>query len=231
MGAAETLLKRGYRPQSAGTTSGELALWLSASDNPLIRDDDLKEAFGKALEHPSPYLRELALRRMPEGSSTDFVAAIANNIRSADPRVQVAACDLALRDKLSAVSPEVAAAFRTTTEAEGLRSCGSAFRQIAGRFEHVVVLAERIADPAMTPHGLDELIPLLEELNGGGYRPDPTAAEAAALSSRWLRFVRLHREDIEKERPIPLSDPSVSADLVPPGWYLFRNDKPNWPQR
>jgi hypothetical protein len=51
----------------------------------------------------------------------------------------------------------------------------------------------------------------------------------AALVPRWRAFVDANREVVASSRPLSLDDPRVPADLVPRGFRIHRQGKPDWP--
>jgi hypothetical protein len=227
MRAADILVRRGYAPNTPGETPGGMALWLVAFGNG-ARPTGWQENVSRALAHRIPYIREVAIERLPTDVIPAFLPAIRANLASTNADVQIAACDLVYRTKLNAVHAEVSNTLGTAKEEWAVRSCGNALYAIGANFERLDTLAVRLSEPDMTDMMLDMLLDLFDS-NGstGCCKTD----QGSALSTRWRAFLAARRADIEAGRSISLDDPSIPVDLLPPGITLHRSGKPDWPPK
>ena len=225
MRAADILVRRGYAPGDSADTPGNVALWLVAFGQG-ARPARWQESVSRALAHPIPYIRELAMDRMPPDVSANFAPAIRANLDSTDLDVQIAACNLAGRGMLSAIRGAVSETFRKAKETWTLRTCGNALYALNARFERADILASRLTEPDVAEEVFSSLLGLFET---DGYSSCCLLDEATALAPRWKSFIAAHRADIEAGREISLDEPDVTRDLVPAGVTLHRTGKPDWP--
>jgi hypothetical protein len=155
-------------------------------------------------------------------------------IESSDLDLQVAGCHLAERAKLMSLRNSISSVYRKTNEFWVLNACGNALYSFGSRMEMMEIAVDRLADPAAPPQLIDDFLSVLygvfEGTTGGGGQI-PTPAQGQVLSARWRTFLTAHRADIEAGKRWSLEDPEVTTDLVPSGWSLSRNGKPNWPPR
>jgi hypothetical protein len=231
--AATALVGRGYTPAALGQTPGEVVLWLAALGGGR-RPNAWAASLEQALTQEASYVREVALDHMPLPVPTSLVPAVAANVGSRDIHLQVAACRLADRAKLSALVEPVVDAFRGLVDSRALNACGNALHTLGARIELLDIAAARLAEPQL-PRGLSSdflsvLYGVLDGISGGGGQ-SATPGQARALSTRWQQFIAAHRADIMAGKRWSLDDPAVTADLVPPGWSFSRPGKPDWPPR
>ena len=222
---ADILVGRGYAPLTPGDTPGGLALWLVALGHG-ARPGGWQDDVARALIHPIPFVRELAMERLQAEVPDVFIPAIGENLKSSDPDVQIAACNLVARSRISVLHTQVSEA-RTAKEWT-LRECGNTLWALGARFERVEILVSRLTEPAMAATVLEHLLGLLDNDGWSGCCAVP-GDQAQALSVRWRALVTSHRADIEAGREIPLEAQDVTPDLLPPGMALHRRGKPNWP--
>jgi hypothetical protein len=225
--AADSLVGRGYSPVTPGDTPGGIALWLVSighGSRPARWEDDV----ARALAHPIPYIRELAMDRLSSDVPATLLTGIGRNLESASPDVQIAACSLIDRTNLASLRPQVTEALRNATEEWALRQCGETLWKLGAKFERVEILASRLTEPAVADLVLDHLLSLLDYGGAATIRAVPAEA-AQALSGRWRVFLTSRRADIEADRKISLDAADVTPDLVPVGMKLHRTGKPQWP--
>jgi hypothetical protein len=227
MRAADILVRRGYAPQAPGETPGDITLWLVAFGQG-ARPAGWLESVSRALAHRIPYIREVAIDRLPKDFPSALLPAIRTNLDSNNIEVQIAACNLVYRASLSSVHAEVSKVFRKAQDEQAVRACGNALWVLGAKFERLEIMAVRLSERDMTDMMLDMLLGLFE--NHGSSRCCKTN-QGRALSVRWRAFLAAHRADIEADRSISLDDPTVPVDLVPPGMTLNRQGKPDWPPK
>jgi hypothetical protein len=227
--AAEGLIGRGYLPPAPKDTAGDVAMWLVAigrGARPIGWESEIERALG----HDEPYIREIALDRLPLPLPASLMSAILENFGSSDVDVQVAACRLAARAKLPELRADVIEVFRKTTDSFALSAAENALYALGSRSDYFDILAMRLADAPVASQVLPTLLDVFEIT--GGFMPDTiTTEQSRALSSRWQTFINRHRAEIAGGIRLSLDDPDVPADLVPPNWSLSRPGKPAWPVR
>lgn len=227
--AAETLVARGYTPPARPEQPGDLALWLVAVGRG-ARPDGWHTRFATILAHPLPYLRELALTRLPADAPARLFRAVGPALRSADIDLKIAACEVVRRAKLVRYRDGVAAIVRTAkaSDTQLLSFSSHALYTIGGRVEVLEIMASRLTEPDVSNEAISQLFSVFEGTtgSGGGFAaPD----ELKTMSARWRAFIAAHRSALEAGQHFSLEDPGVTADLVPRGWKLYRAGKPPWP--
>jgi hypothetical protein len=224
--ATEMLVARGLSPPVAPKSHGELAVWLVAIHKG-ARPTGWETTLARAMQHSTAYVRQLAMERSPEALSPPLASAVAANLAHADPDVQVAAAQLAERAKLLALAPDVVKAMRRAT---GLRLniISNAAYMLGARHDRAQMLVVRLADKDAFEQALAELCDLLD-YNGRSTNGTTTDAMRAAVVTQWKKFVADHRADIEASKKIPLTDPSVTKELLPPTWKLGKRTGGQWP--
>lgn len=228
--AARVLRERKMRPLAKPSTHGELAIWLlavKAGERPAGWEDE----YGLALEHAIPYVRQLALEAAPSPFPPRHVKSVERALASDDVDVKIAAAHVAGREKLVALKPGLLAMVRTTADAYAFRGAMEASRAVGLRSERFEAAAQRLgAGVGETEDALDVLLGMLEESNGrSGSGAKSSAAERKALEAKWLALLKAKRATIDADKRIPFDDPAVTRDLVPPGFTVHRQGKPNWP--
>ncbi len=226
--AAEMLAVRGYKPSASPKTAGEIAMWLVALPHGATLPPGWETELGAAMKHPIAYVRQLALDHVPAHRlPPSLVALVVTNLAHADADVVVSAAQLAQRENMTAIAPNVVAAM---SKQSGLRlnTISYAAYMLGARFARAKALVARISDRAVFDEVLGELVDLLDS-HGRSANGEITDAARAALAPRWKAFVEAHRADIDAGKKIALTDPSVTRDLVPPNWKLTRADGTEWP--
>lgn len=230
--AATALVGRGYTPMAPGQTSGDVVLWLAALGRG-GRPSGWEASLGQALKHEALFVREVALEHMPVPVPDALVPFVAAGLGSPDVTIQVAACGLADRAKLSELVAPLVEAFRGAADARVLNACGNALHTLGARMALLDIAAARLADQLsgqLSSDFLSWLYGVFEVTSGGGGQ-SATPGQARALSTRWQQFLAAHRADIMAGKRWFLDDPAVTADLVPPGWSFSRPGKQDWPPR
>lgn len=227
--AAEGLVGRGYLPPARKDTAGDVAMRLVAFGRG-ARPTGWEGEIEPALLHDEPYIREIALDRLPLPPPISLISAIMENFGSPDIDVQIAACRLAARAKFPELRADVIEVFRKTTDSFALSAAGNALYALGSRSDYFDILAIRLADATVASEVLRTLLDVFEST--GGFMPDTiTTEQSRALSSRWQTFIDRHRAEIAGGIRLSLDDPDVPSDLVPPNWSLSRPGKPEWPVR
>jgi hypothetical protein len=180
--------------------------------------------------HDEPYIREVALDRLPLPPPASLISTIIENFGSSDVDVQIAACRVAARAKLPELRTYVIEVFRKTTDSFALSAAENALFALGSRADYFDNLAIRLADAPVASQVLRTLLGVFEST--GGFMPDTiTTEQSRALSSQWQTFIDRHRAEIASGIRLSLDDPDVPSDLVPPNWSLSRPGKPEWPVR
>jgi hypothetical protein len=226
--AAEMLVARGAAPAATPKTPGDLAFWLAALGRG-AKPKGWEAELGKALRHVIPYLRRLALEKMPVPVPAARVTDVGANLAFADVDVQTAACILVSRANLGALAEKSAAILATAKDRFLVDVCWTSASTLGARGAAVDALIGRLGDPDLGQNALGRLLDVFKHsgYSGGGTFD---AAQGRALVPRWRAFVASHRKAIDAGEAISLDDPTVPHDLVPPGFKVTRNNgKPDWP--
>jgi hypothetical protein len=226
---AEALAARGYISPTRSEQPGDLALWLVAVGRG-ARPNGWQDRFAAILAHPIPYLRELALTRLPVDARPHLFDAVGPALKSTDIDLRIAACDAVRRAKLVRYRDAIVAIVRTAKAEETflLNFSSNALYALGGRVELLEIMASRLTEPDVRQNALSTLFTVFAGTTGsGGSFTAP--AELDLVSDRWSAFIAAHRSELQSGRRFSIDDPAVTADLVPRGWKLHRADKPSWP--
>jgi hypothetical protein len=228
MRAADVLLARGYAPPAPHDQTGDVALWLATIGRG-ARPLGWQDVMARALAHRIPWVRELALDKMPDVVPESLVAAVGANLAVSDVDVQIAGCRLVERGKLGVFRAAVKAIAETAREYWLLNASQNALDILGGRIDVLEIAARRLVDSDVTRQMFGTLSGVLDAtgLGGGEIRQD----QARALSDRWLAFIAAHRVELEAGHRLSLDRTDIPIDLVPPGWTFHRDGKPDWPPR
>ena len=224
--ATNMLVDRGLAAPASPKSPGEVALWLVALDR--ARPAGWEAELGRAMRHPIAYVRQLAFERAPRGAlAPALVSAVAVGLADRDADVAVAAAQLAQREHATALAPKVV---RAMASQNGIRlnAVSQAAYELGARYDRARMLVSMLASQATFGAAMSELLGALDH-HGYGSSGEPSEAERKALAARWSAFVTQHRADIEAGKPIALSAPGVTADLLPSGTKLRRRDGTEWP--
>ena len=209
--ATEMLVARGLSPVASPKSPGEIAVWLFALGNakPAGWEGEMK----KLLRHAIPYVREIALGKVPANAAPTFAADVAANLTNADADVVVAAAKLAQRDKVTSLGKTVVAAIPKMTGIR-LNAVSYAAYELGARKERVDALIPLLANKALFMDVMRELFGLLDQKSYGSSGDTPDA-ERAVLVTRWKAFAAKHASEIKAGTKMP-----VEKDLVPSNWTL-----------
>jgi len=209
--ATEMLVARGLSPIASPKSPGEIAVWLFALDKakPAGWEGEMK----KLLRHAIPYVREIALGKVPAGAAATFAAEISANLANADADVVVAAAKLAQRDKVTSLGKSVVAAIPKMTGIR-LNAVSYAAYELGARQERIDALIPLLTNKALFADVMRELFGLLEQKSYGSSGDTPDA-ERAILVTRWKAFAAKHASEIKAGTKI-----AVEKDLVPSNWTL-----------
>jgi hypothetical protein len=226
--AADVLVGRKLAPPAHPKTAGEVALWLVALPHASPRPPGWQAELGRAMRHPIAYVRKLALDYVPSGAlSAALLPAVAADLKDADADVVVAAAQLAEREHARTLGLALVAAM---PKQKGLRLdvVSNAAYSLGARRERARMLLSLLGSDAAFHEAMSELVDMLQA-SGRSTSGEPSKAERAALAKRWAAFLAKHTKEIEAGTTIPLSDPTVTKDLLPSGWKLDRKDGTSWP--
>jgi len=224
--AAQILLGRGLRAPVAPKSEGELAVWLLAVGQG-AHPTGWEASLGRALRHPVPYLRALALDNTPAALPMRLEPAVSANLAHADIDVQIAATLLVERAKLTSLVPGIIRIIERAKDPTQLTIASNAAYELGARTARGLALAGRLAEPDMFNAALGELAGLLDS-HGYSSSGSPPPHAGAQLVERWRAFIEQHRLEIQAGTRIPL-DENVPVDLVPPNWKLQHADGTDWP--
>jgi hypothetical protein len=227
--AAEGIVGLGYVPSMPSERPGDQVVWLLALARG-ARPIGWESALAKILDAGPTYVKDLAVRRMPVPAPDSVLASIGSLLEQSDSEVLANTCGIVQRQSLVTLRPRAMSIFRTTSNDSAFRSCGYAVLQLGPRMEYYEVLLSRLTEEGRTASvALSSLLGVFEGTTGGGSRTTIPAGQARLLAQRWRAFMDRHRADLEAGRKLSLDLPDATGDLVPEGWNLFRDGKPQWP--
>ena len=227
--AAEAIIGRGYAPGPPSDRAGDQIFWLLTLARG-ARPAGWETVLTGILEKSPRFVQNLAILRLPATVTDSVTASIGKVLETSDAELLSNACRVVQRSSLETLRDWAMNAFRTTNDEDSFRSCGYAVLQLGPRMEYYDVLltrlsgGERIAAAALT-----SLLNVFAGTNGGGSTTTIPPSEARVLARSWRSFIDKHREDLDAGRKLSLDDPDATAELVPRGWTLSRDGKPNWP--
>lgn len=227
--AAESLAGRGVVPQGDPRTAGELGVWLTAfRAREQFRPSGWEAVFSRAVAHPAPYVRELALLAAPKPTPKAVRAALPGLVGDADPDVAIAACKIAERDGDRALVPPILAALAKAREIWLIRTASLAANRLGAPVEAMRAVASHLDDPEMTIEVLHELDWVVEGQNGydGGF-VDPD--EPPKLKARWLRFIADNEAQLAQHKGFQTGDPRLPRELFPRKMRFHKKDGTTWP--
>jgi hypothetical protein len=225
--ATEGIIGRGFNPPVPSDRAGDQIIWLVGLGRG-ARPAGWEATLARMLESPS-YVQQMATKRLPKPAPDSLVPAVGRLLAQSEPEVLADACSIVQRDALRGLRPQALNVFRSTKNRAVFRNCGYAVLQLGPRMEYYDVVLARLTDAEIGAEALHALLNVFEGTTGGGGRTTIPAAEARRLSQRWRTFLDRHRADLESGRQLSLDSPDATADLVPEGWTLSRNGKPQWP--
>lgn len=227
--AAESLAKRGVVPQGEPRNAGELGVWLTTFRvREGFRPKGWEAVFGRAVSHPMPYVRELALLAAPKPTPREVRAALPGLIVDADPDVGIAAAAMAEREGDRALVPPLLAALGKAREIWLIRTATLAANKLGAPVEAMRAVAGHLDDPEMTMEVLRELDWVVDGQNGhdGGFvEPD----EPPKLKARWLQFITDNEAQLAQHKAFQTGDPRLPRELFPRKMRFHKKDGTTWP--
>ena len=161
MRAAEVMVSVGYTPPVSPATPGDAALWLIKFGKG-ARPDEWEVTLRPLLEHRIPYIRELALQRLPDAAPAELLAAVGPALQHPDVDVQIAALDAVKRLKLVEHAPQAAAMCRSTSDTMFLSFACNAVHAVGGSAAVYEIMAARLSEPDMFNRALTSLFGALD---------------------------------------------------------------------
>jgi hypothetical protein len=209
--ATEMLVARGLVPVASPKSPGQIAVWLYALDH--AKPAGWEGEMTKLLRHTLPYVREIALDKVPAGSGATFAADVTANLSNADSDVVVAAAKLAERDHMTALGKTVAGVM---PKMDGIRLniVSNAASALGAKVERANALVALLGKKETFNDAMRELFGIIavKSFGSNGDTPD---AERAALQTKWKAFLAAHKTDVQAGTSLPMD-----KTLVPSNWNI-----------
>jgi hypothetical protein len=222
MRATDVMVSIGYVPPAAPATPGDAALWLTAFGKG-ARPENWRTTMRSLLDHRIPYIRELALQRLPDDAPAELLAAVGPALQHTDLDLQMAALDAISRLKLPGYEPRLKEIVRSATDFMLFNCASNALSATAGPVALYQLMTERLNEPDMFNRAMSTLLYGTLQVAGAGGGPVSEDVRQS-LATRWQAFLETHRADIAAGKRFPLDDPAV-AGLIPPGWNVRPSGK------
>ncbi len=238
---AGELIKRGARPPRAVHTPGEAAAFLLALEASAdFRPAGWQTVAEPLLKHDIPFLRALALQKMPLPLSDAAAAAVADCMRDEFAPVAGAACDLAGKSKLARFRQPLSGVLRTTGNAWVLRSAFRAATACGADMDKLLeILVGRLRQMDIDGRlGLGLNTVILELMisgaiqHEGGYGQqlyDDWQPFLGDMQKAWLEFIRANREALRSGKRFKIGQPPLRREMFPPKFQFNRAGQSSWP--
>ena len=227
--ALTAMIRRGARPPLDPKSPGEILAYLAAiASRKDFRPEGWQGRYTAFLTHDVPVCRERALSSLPTPEA--FAKLIAKRLADPDVHVLIAACHAAGRAKAPELKKPV---LGVLGKARSWLLLGAAFNAavaLGGYGDALEVVASRLdADKDTARHCFQHLVGVVEGVNGWGSEGQPDVAERQRLKTRWLAFIRAHRDELNAGRRFKIGHPALKPDLFPRGFRFHRTGQPSWP--
>lgn len=241
LSALDALRRRGWRSPRPGGTALLVARFREYADEsmPKHTDDPWEESMLTWVEHGPPTLKENALRAIPLPLSPAAVNAVLKALEDDDPRVLVAACQVAEKSALKNFIRPLCQLVETdrskpvyAAAIEAAKACGARmelWRVIA----ETMVVKELLADAA---HALVSGTIALPEYHGRGSNSSFSREQRFQMREAWRAFLQKHQETLTAGGKVPVPEPAEAAPLTgmqfdsqKPVWEYSLKDGSRWP--
>jgi hypothetical protein len=182
-----------------------------------FRPEGWQRDYRRLLQHPTAYVREVALDNLPLPAPEPLLELLPGLITDRDVDVQIAACHVAEKTKRPELKAPVLKALSTAREYWQFNAASNAAHALGGEWERIEILVARLDEEGMTKHCLSDLLSAVVENVGGYSGPSDkwTAEDAKACKARWLKFLQEHGKELKAGRRFKRDDPAVTPDLFP----------------
>ena len=227
--ATRMLLQRDAEAPAAPASPGQAAVFLMALT---VRKDFRPEGWenrcGALLKHQIAYLRELTLKHTPRPLPKAAVEQLPALLGDPDIDVRIAACRATKGLREPGLLLPVLKILDSAREQWEIRSAYNAACRLGARLDALKALAARLDEPAAALICLPKLIDFAVESSGsqGVRKIEPDVARR--LKAAWLRLLTEHAAALTANKRFAVGGPELTPDLLPPGYKLYKANKP-WP--
>jgi hypothetical protein len=228
--AARQLVKRGGTVPARPRTPGETALLaIAVQRDATFRPEGWQSAYATMLASDIPYLRQVAMARMPRPVPARFWDAIASNAESADLGVQHAALELIWNEKYMRLLPLAEQVTRTSRRFWVLNASDNALFAMASANRYNIWV-DRLTQPGMAGEAMQRLGALIDGVSGSSW-DDNIAADLAPVQQLWREFLGAHATQIQAGGKFRAGvEGGITAAMIPPMMSLWIDGK-SWPER
>lgn len=180
-----------------------------------------------------PYIRQLALETVPTPLPEGFIVEISRLLKDPDVDVQIAACQLAGKEKNPVFKKDLLSVLASANERWLVGAATNSLSQL-DRVECLNTLAAKFDAPELTQDVLSYFIPLIINVQGWGSRTGTTgaaedpASEGKRMKALWLKFISDNSSFLKNGGFIKPDDPRITAYYFPHNMCLNINGK-DWP--
>lgn len=217
--AVDTLRKRGWRSPEPGRTALMVAKFREYADDSIPKPADARwrDSMLTWVENGPPTLKEHALRAIPLPLSDAAVKAVLKALDDDNPRVLIAACQVAAKSTLKDFAP----ALCQLVEIEPIPNVNGAAVDAAihcgARLDLWRVVAGNIVEKQLLVDSVRSLVVNLLDLapgSGSSGNSNFSREERFQMREAWLAFLKKHEPTIAKGKRIPLPDSATANRLL-----------------
>jgi hypothetical protein len=219
LGALVSLRKRGWRSPGSGNTATLVARFLEYADKdiPKPADDEWKDDMLTWVEHGPVTLKEISLRAIPLPLSPAAVEAVIKALDDEDPRVLIAACEVAEASKLADfVKPlcqliEMDRVERVHEAAiKAAEACHGGMVLLHAVAQTIIVKDHLVSSVKTLVRGTIELPPITSSGGSSNFTTD----QRFHIRAAWRDFLAKHESELVEGRKMPMPDVETLKKLT-----------------
>ncbi|MBK8037852.1 MAG: HEAT repeat domain-containing protein [Verrucomicrobiaceae bacterium] len=219
LGALDGLRKRGWRSPTPGRTALIVAKFREYADKTLPKPDgeEWKSSMLTWVENGPPTLKEHALKAIPQPLSDTAVKVVLKALEDENPRVLIAACDVARESKRKEFRRPLCQIVEVDRVEQVHRAAIGAAQECGARMELWRTVAQTIIVKELLVSSVGALVQGTIDLPlGGGSGGDSnfTTDQRFAIRACWLEFLTQNEAALSAGKKLPIPDAKTSAKLT-----------------
>jgi hypothetical protein len=220
--ASLALLKLGATPPSTAATPGNAIVWLKAlGSDKTFRPAGWSETARNLIKHEIPFIREVAIRNLPQSLDEPTAAAIAVALHDKFIPVQSAACELAWRAKLKVCAAPLIEVLKTTDNMWVMNSAIYAAVDCGVPNDQVLEICVSRLDPENVDWNhhlfLDFVRLAIKNHSGSSGSEDAWRGRTREIQAAWLEMIKAHRQELRDRKLFKPDDPALPKAMFPAG--------------
>ncbi len=235
MRAASCMLKTDSVSKQPQTAAESAMYMLAISKDNEFRPADWSSQYQNFLHSKTAFLRELACKTMPTPLPPVLESDVAAALKDGDIDVQIAACDLAGKDKKPIFLEPLKQAVRKAHEDFSLNQAVNALFGY-DQFACLQILASRLGESKdMNSKVLTSLISGTIDYSSYGSRSSSGGpsieleADDGKLKTAWVKFLNEYKDPFSKGVRMKIPDVRITANLLPASMCFYLSDGKEWP--